>query len=214
LSLKQPEKGAFLDDFLRQSVEAYHQLHGANKDRPFVLVEVGTYCGYSCTRLAQTIQTVTNNFHILTVDVNAKNQAVAKELLTMAGYGDCVSFLLLPESTEANALAQRVGHEMDTRFPGLSVDFVFLDHVKELYLADLRSLESTGLIKAGCHVAADNVVIFQLEEYRQYMQQLATVGVVETALRLGHLEYIDLTKEAHLEDGLECSVYLKDPPSI
>jgi catechol O-methyltransferase len=180
-----------------------------------VLVEVGTYCGYSCTRIAQTIQALTDNFHILTFDVDAKNHAVAKELLTMAGYGDRVSFLLLSESTEEGpTLAQTVRHEMDTRFPGQSVAFVFLDHVKELYLADLRSLESAGLIKAGCHVAADNVVIFQVEEYRQYMQQLATVGVVETALKLGHLEYIDPKKEAHLADGIECSIYLKDAPSI
>jgi hypothetical protein len=85
---------------------------------------------------------------------------------------------------------------------------------KELYLADLRTLEQTKIISSGCFVAADNVVVFQIDDYRQYLSQLANMGIVETELLMGHLEYIDPTVEGHLKDGLECTIYRKDPPLI
>lgn len=85
-----------------------------------------------------------------------------------------------------------------------------------MYLSDLRALEQSQIIQRGCHVAADNVVVFRMEDYRTHVQQLATAGVVETELRLGHLEYVsDLEKQQErYRDGMECTIYLQDPSSI
>ena len=49
-------------------------------------------------------------------------------------------------------------------------DFVFIDHWKDLYLADLKLLESLGLLKQGAWVFADNVVLFNLEDYLDYVR--------------------------------------------
>ena len=49
-------------------------------------------------------------------------------------------------------------------------DFVFIDHWKDLYLKDLKLLEEFGLIKKGAWVFADNVVLFNLEDYLDYVR--------------------------------------------
>ena len=90
---------------------------------------------------------------------------------------------------------------------------------QEAYLSDLQTLERARLIQRGCHVAADNVVVFGIDDYRHYVQQLADAGVVDTHLRMGHLEYVDLsdpniTENPHWKDGLECPIYRKDPPPL
>ena len=86
---------------------------------------------------------------------------------------------------------------------------------QELYLSDLQALERARMIRKGSFVAADNVVVFAMTAYREYIQQLATAGVVETQLHMGHLEYVrtDMESEQHWKDGMECTIYLKDPPT-
>ena len=49
-------------------------------------------------------------------------------------------------------------------------DFVFIDHWKDLYLKDLQLLESLGLLKKGAWIFADNVVLFNLEDYLNYVR--------------------------------------------
>lgn len=101
------------------------------------------------------------------------------------------------------------------------ISFVFLDHHKDDYLSDLKHLEEEGLIRAHCAVAADNVVFFQLHEYRDYMQELAQQGIVTTTLAEGQLEYITSDEinrtdpnrvKDYWQDGVELTIYQKDPP--
>ena len=49
-------------------------------------------------------------------------------------------------------------------------DFVFIDHWKDIYLKDLKLLEEFGLLKKGAWVFADNVVLFNLEDYLDYVR--------------------------------------------
>eukprot|EP00977_Amphora_coffeiformis_P000333 scaffold91_cov173-Amphora_coffeaeformis.AAC.1 len=115
-----PEKGALLDDFLRQSLQRYKQEtanHSENNNnKPFVLLELGTYCGYSALCMLQIMDRVLNQcqeeggdndsspslrfpFHIISIDVNPSYQAVARQLIDLAGWSDRVHFRLLT-STE------------------------------------------------------------------------------------------------------------------
>ena len=56
---------------------------------------------------------------------------------------------------------------------------------------------------------------FALDDYRTYIQGLALAGVVETQLHQGHLEYVQSAQErAQFPDGIECTVYVKNPPVI
>ena len=51
------------------------------------------------------------------------------------------------------------------------MDVLFIDHVKERYLPDLRIIEAAGLLREGSVVCADNVVFFQLQEYLDYVRR-------------------------------------------
>ncbi|KAG7340978.1 hypothetical protein IV203_022929 [Nitzschia inconspicua] len=100
----------------------------------------------------------------------------------------------------------------------------FLDHDKSLYLSDLQALERSHRIRRGTYVAADNVIFAQIDEYRQYMQRLSSHQVVTTRLEEGYLEYSSPERQHRttegiqsddaaqlLMDGIELSIYLKDP---
>ena len=91
------------------------------------------------------------------------------------------------------------------------------------------------MVRAGTHVAADNVVFAEIDDYRHYMAGLAEKGTVTSRLEDSLMvEYCqpelesqqqEETKSGHekipsskstitkdmLRDGIEFSVYLKDP---
>ena len=112
------------------------------------------------------------------------------------------------------------------------IDFLFIDHDKSLYLQDLQSLENDGMIGEGTFVAADNVVFAKIDDYRDYMKDLAAKGVVETILEEGFLEYSEPERTRQqssgsdtqpyeteqrrelLRDGIEMSIYRADPTPI
>lgn len=187
------EKGMHLLSFLQERLIQH------DMSKPFVLVEIGTYCGYSACKLADAIiqQYPELDFTIFTVDVSPHAHAVARRMVELAGVSDRVSFILLPDATTIRtttllsdrlhvAIRERLGTKIK------SVDFLFIDHAKELYLSDVQQLEETGLIQVGTAVAADNVVFFGLEKYRNHMQELQKQGIVETKLVTDNiwLEYV------------------------
>jgi catechol O-methyltransferase len=187
-----PEKGVILEDFLTRRVKKY--LDSADFSFPFMIVEVGTYCGYSSIRMAHTVLELLKDtpaaaasFHILTVDVDPNNISVARQMVALAELESHFTFIRLkdPEHNQ-NELSQAVRSNMMERFPEREavVDFLFLDHAKELYLSDLVQLEDAVLIKADTWVAADNILFFRLDEYRQHVQALALKGIVETLLKV------------------------------
>jgi hypothetical protein len=93
-----------------------------------------------------------------------------------------------------------------------TIDFLFLDHDKDAYLADLQKLEQT-LIVRGTHVAADNVIFAQIDNYRTYVNALASQGIVNTKLVEIQLEYSEpdanTSNRDALRDGIgESSVYI------
>lgn len=174
------------------------------------------------------------SFHIYSVEVVEKFAQVARELIQLAGMEKHVS-LLLVKDPDAIAAAIRRGEEdryslsseLLRRLPETKtkIDFLFVDHDKSLYLHNLQELEHTGMIQRGTHVAADNVVFAQIRDYREYMTNLAAKGIVSTRLEdslfveycqpeLGELEERTeknaKTKDM-MRDGIEFSVYLKDP---
>lgn len=226
-----PDKGLVLQDFLGEKV-MLSLLSPASARRPFVVVELGTYCGYSTIRMADTMLRISgkkgnNNFdfHIFTVDVNPQSQAVAKQLVALAGLSDHVSFVLLPQLPSASynsetttALADELRSAMkkngcDDDDDNFKIDFLFVDHAKELYLSDVQQLESSGFIRRGTAVAADNVVFFELEDYRQHMARLQAIGVVTTRLVSDglFLEYVSSSKDAELRHANDPN--LNGPPN-
>lgn len=223
-----PEKAVTLQAFLldcwrnsRTMVDKQPPQLNDNPDhQPMILVELGTYCGYSAIRIISTLlQQATNSgtrkkFHLFTVDVNVKHVQVARQLVALAGLSEFVTFIVLPGSSSHTSLSQRILTAIRQAFPALGVsvtpkiDFLLVDHDKNAYLTDLLDLQQAHLLQAGTHVAADNVVFFQLDRYRQYLAQLQQQGVVQTRLVMACLEYVtDQTRQEEarnvdLQDGM------------
>lgn len=214
-----PEKGSVLEGFLEESLDSYFRklLHDSDMvpttktitkaTEPFIVVELGTYCGYSLIRMirimlrrfAEQPDHRAPHFHLFTVDVSRETVRVAEKLVQACGLGQFVTFLILTDPT-----AKRTRAELSTilrdaitdRYPNCNdvcstINFLFIDHDKNAYLPDIQQLERQGLIRAGSCVAADNVIFFQIDGYRRHMQTLASIGIVTTRLVPGRLEYVD-----------------------
>ena len=161
---------------------------------------------------------------ILTVDVNLQAQTVARRMVELAGLSNFVSFVLLPctdtTPTTTNVTSKVLSDQLiqAVRERGLlsqpssspfQIDFLLVDHAKECYLTDVQQLERTGLIRAGTAVAADNVVFFQLDDYRQHMQQRHAEGTVTTQLVHDHV-YVEYSGDDGTSQGDPELELLKD----
>lgn len=137
-------KGRLLDQVVRES--------GARR-----VLELGTNYGYSAIRLARNLDA---DATIDTVEVDPQRADTARAIVDFAGLGARINVIC------GRAAAVIAG--LDRPY-----DLVFIDHLKEDYLGDLRALERSGLVREGTTVVSDNVVIFedQLEAYLRHLRQ-------------------------------------------
>ncbi|KAI2510207.1 O-methyltransferase [Fragilaria crotonensis] len=201
-----PEKGRQLESSLKNCVSKR-----ASTDSKFVLLELGTYCGYSSIMWAETLQQSGLDFHVYTVEANPVFIEVSKELIRLAGLESVISVLHLDIMGKNQTITDLLSANNVCK-----LDFVFLDHDKHAYLDDLQELEKAKLIRAGVHVVADNVLFARIDSYRRYMENLAERGIVQTRLEVGCLEYSEMEQNAATdprvyEDGIEFTVYIQDP---
>lgn len=187
-----PEKSRQLKAFLEECVSKR-----SSSDSKFVLLELGTYCGYSSIMWAESLQQLGLDFHVYTVEANPEFIEVSKELIRLAGLESAISVLhldILGKNQTVSDLLCANGIS--------SPAFVFLDHDKDAYLDDLQELENSKLIQAGVFVVADNVLFARIDSYRRYMQNLAQRGIVRTRLEKGRLEYSELEQNASTDPGV------------
>jgi predicted O-methyltransferase YrrM len=181
----------------------------------FICLDCGTYCGYSSLVLASTLREIANElqnsitedetketfeFHIYTTEVSSKLINVAQSVFRMAKIEQFITPILMKADGKESLSAAMKQNGV------YGLDFLLFDHAKNLYLSDLNDLEAGGLLKAGSHVSADNVVFNKLDAYRYHMEKLQAKGTVETRLDEMNLEYSN-----NLKDGIEQTIYLKDP---
>ena len=130
-------------------------LEKANKhSRAPNIIEVGVYLGFSTIRI---LNNMMDNSKLTSIEANEKFAQIAKEHKEISGLSK--NHIL------------KIGKSSDL-IPSLEeqYDFVFIDHWKDLYLKDLQLLEQFGLLKQGAWVFADNVVLFNLEDYLDYVR--------------------------------------------
>lgn len=196
------EKGEILKRFLKDCIENFIAANAQNGN-PFVLVDLGTYCGYSSILLAKTIKEFypNLNFHLYSLEARKKLINIATRMINMAKLDSYISIIHNEPGTQSlsNTLTENLASQ--------KIDYLFLDHDKDAYLNNLKEMEGGGFIQKGTYVAADNVIISPfLKPYRDYVARLARNSVVSTSLVKQKLEYSDSRQNLH--DGIELTIYL------
>ena len=125
-----------------------------NESRARNILELGVYLGYSTIRILKNLD---DNSQLTSIESNKKFAEIASENINIAG----LSYkhkLILGKSTE-------VILSLEEKY-----DFIFIDHWKDLYLKDLKTLEENDLIENNAWIFADNVILFNLEDYLDYVR--------------------------------------------
>ncbi|NWJ00301.1 COMT methyltransferase, partial [Crypturellus undulatus] len=169
------EKGKILDKLLEEV-------------NPSIVLELGTYCGYSAVRIARLLKA---GARLLTVEFNPEFAAIAKQMIEFAGVQDKVNILEGPSEEIIPQLKKK--HEVDT------LDFVFLDHWKDRYSPDTILLQECNLLRKGTVLLADNVICPGAPEFLKYIRNNPHFQCTNYPARL---EYVAV------QDAMEKAVFL------
>lgn len=144
------------------------------KASPAIMIELGCYVGYSAILFGNELRKLNAgtaksalNPKYYSFEANEDFAKIAQTLIDLAGLGDFVEIILGEAGTTLPEFEQRLNRENKTYTP---VDFVFIDHWKDLYVPDLRVLESLGLVYPGTVICADNIYRPGAPDYVVYVQ--------------------------------------------
>ena len=172
------EKGKLLDAAVRRS-------------NPRLALELGTYCGYSALRIAA----VAPSAHIVSLELSAANAQVAQRIWSHAGVSDRITCVVGTVGDGGRTLdALQTGHGLASG----ALDFLFIDHDKNAYLADLLAIVDRGWLHRGSIVVADNVGFPGSPDYRAYMREQQGTRW-QTVEHRTHVEYQSLMPDLVLE---------------
>jgi catechol O-methyltransferase len=180
------EKGEILDQAVKHA-------------SPALLLELGTYCGYSGLRMARVMPA---GARLCSIEFSAANAEIARRIWAHAGVGDRLT-VVLGILGDGGATIERLRSEFG--FSEGVVDFVFVDHDKSAYLPDLERILQAGWLHPGSVVVADNVKFPGAPQYRAYLQA-AEGKTWRTIEHDTHVEYQSLLRDLVLE-----SEYLGEP---
>ena len=177
------EKGAILDAAITRAA-------------PSLLLELGTYCGYSALRTARAMPPRPPAWS--RSSSTKTTPAIARSILDHAGVADRVTVVVGTIGDDGSTMdALEANHGFG---PG-AVDFVFLDHDKDAYLPDLRTILDRGWLHPGSVAVADNVKFPGVPDYREYMQAEQD-KLWRTTEHEAHVEYQTMIKDLVLESEL------------
>jgi len=173
------EKGEILDRAVRRA-------------SPQLLLELGTYCGYSALRMARVMPA---GARLCSLEFSPANAEIARRIWRHAGIGEQLTVV---EGTlgDGGKTIERLATAHG--FGAGKLDFVFIDHDKAAYLPDLKLILGQEWLHPGSIVVADNVRFPGAPEYRAYLkaQQGRTWNTIEHDT---HVEYQSLIKDLVLE---------------
>jgi len=158
---------------------------------PRLALELGTYCGYGALRKAAAAP----NARIFSVELSAANALVAHRIWNHAGVGDqitCVVGTIGDAGRTLGVLRDEHG------FAAGAIDFLFIDHDKNAYLADLLAIADSGWLHRGTITVADNVGFPGAPKYRAYMREQQG-RLWNTTEHRTHVEYQSLIPDLVLE---------------
>ena len=163
------------------------------------IVEIGSYCGYSCVSFCDYFLGRFPNLKMVCIEGDSQCVKWTRELVDYCGLKSHVTVI---EATVTKDLSARVLAQFSRR-----IDVLFIDHDKARYRSDLSVLEESedSLIQAGSIVVADNVLSFgkPLDEYLAHVRDPAKYS--KSTLFESFVEYAD-SEDPEFQDGVEISV--------
>lgn len=160
--------------------------------RPKLLLELGTYCGYSALRICRAMP---DDGRLVSVEFSAANAEIARRIWAHAGVGERVAVVV---GTLGDGGPTVTALEAEHDFAAASLDFVFLDHDKSAYLSDLQLILERQWLHPDSVVVADNIKMPGAPGYRDYMKQQEGKRW-RTVEHQTHAEYQSLVKDLVLE---------------
>ena len=173
------EKGEILDRAVERS-------------SPGVLLELGTYCGYSGLRIARVMP---QGARLYSIEYSEANAEIARRIWAHAGVADRLT-VVVGTLGDGGATIKRLRDEFG--FSDGAVDFVFLDHDKDAYLPDLERIVHERWLHPGSTAVAKNVKFPGAPSYRAHLKA-AEGKSWRTVEHETHVEYQSLLKDLVLE---------------
>lgn len=136
------------------------------QEKPAVLVELGGYVGYSAILFGDALRQATGSGKkgkILSIEFDPLISSIAMNLIDLAGLSDVVKVVVGSASDTLKRL--KASGDLER------IDFLFLDHVEDLYMQEFKLCEELNLLPSGSLVVADNVLRPGAPEYRKYVRQ-------------------------------------------
>lgn len=166
--------------------------------QPTNVLELGTYCGYSTILMLKNMKNTNSKVYTIDPDTTTVN-SIAKHIIKKAGLLDRVVFLNDYSYNAIPNLKEKIQSE-------IKFDLVFIDHEKVCYYKDLLLLEKHNLLDKNVVLVADNVIVFTINDYRNYVMDK---NKFNTQIHYTKLEYNDKSLDKTVyEDGVIVSTYL------
>jgi catechol O-methyltransferase len=157
---------------------------------PKLILELGTYVGYSALRLVRAAPSAT----VFSVELSDANAEIARRIWAYAGVDDRITSIVGTIDDGGRTLDALAAHGFGTG----KVDFLFIDHDKNAYLPDLKTILDRGWLHPGSIVVADNVGFPGAPKYRTYMHEQQNKRF-DTVEHKAHTEYQTLVRDLVLE---------------
>ncbi|KAJ5860124.1 S-adenosyl-L-methionine-dependent methyltransferase [Penicillium soppii] len=136
-------------------------------EKPTVLVELGGYVGYSSILFAEAMRRAhggtKQDLRFWSLEFDPLMASIAMNFIDLAGLSDIVTVVV---GSAADSIKRLHAEKKLT-----TIDFLFLDHVEDLYIDDLKVCENLSLLRPGSMVVADNVLRPGAPQYREYVRQ-------------------------------------------
>jgi catechol O-methyltransferase len=173
------QKGKILDAAVRRA-------------SPELVLELGTYCGYSGLRIARTMG---QDARLVSVEFNAANAEIARRIWDHAGVGERLT-VVVGTLGDGGTTLERL--ESEHGFAAEALDLVFIDHAKQAYVPDLERIIARGWLHPGSVVVADNIKLPGAPAYIAHMRA-AEGKRWRSVEHCTHAEYQTLLKDMVLE---------------
>ncbi|KAI5965075.1 hypothetical protein KGF57_000868 [Candida theae] len=132
---------------------------------PKVMIELGGYLGYSAVLFAnELIQDPEAKYY--SFEVNPEFAKIATDVIRLAGLSKKIEIIVGKAAYTLVDFKERLNKNAQFK----ALDFIFIDHWKDLYVPDLRELESLNFIAPGTVITADNILSPGVPEYAKYVR--------------------------------------------